>query len=90
MDTKYIIEAQTLKDIADSIRTKEGSLDEIQVDNFAERVNKIEPSTEEYMRISDYSKYPVPLNENDYSKIDISKCQQLINFYKEMEETTNG
>lgn len=86
MITKYLIEEQTLTDIANSIRTMEGSSDTILVEEYASRISKIEPSTEEYMRLSDYIAGKVPINEDDYSVQNVSKCRELINFYKEMEE----
>lgn len=90
MITKYLIEEQTLTDIANSIRTMEGSSDTILVEEYANRIINIEPSTEEYMRISDYLKYPEPINENNYTEKEVAKCQALIDFYTEMEDVTNG
>lgn len=85
MITKYLIEEQTLTDIANSIRTMEGSSDTILVEEYASRISKIEPSTEEYMRISDYLDYPELINENNYTEEEVAKCQALIDFYKGME-----
>lgn len=85
MITKYLIEEQTLTDIANSIRTMEGSSGTILVEEYASRISKIEPSTEEYMRISDYLNYPEPINENNYIEKEVAKCQELIDFYKGME-----
>lgn len=85
MITKYLIEEQTLTDIANSIRTMEGSNTAIPVEEYASRIIKIEPSTEEYMRISDYLNYPEPINENNYIEKEVAKCQAFIDFYKGME-----
>lgn len=86
MNTKWLIEEQTLTDIANSIREKEGSIDAILVEEYANRISHIEPLTEEYMRISDYISNNVPINEYDYSAQNVLECERLINFYKEMEE----
>ena len=90
MITKYLIEEQTLTDIANSIRTMEGSSGTILVEEYASRISKIEPSTEEYMRISDYLNYPEPINENNYIEKEVAKCQAFIDFYTEKEDITNG
>lgn len=85
MLTKYLIEEQTLTNIANSIRTMEGSNDAILVGEYASRINKIEPSTEEYMRLSDLLEYPEPIDENNYIISEVDKCKTLIDFYLEME-----
>lgn len=90
MNTKYLIEEQTLRDIADSLRRQEGSSEEIQVGQFAERVSKIEPSIEEYMRISDYLNYPKTIVEENYDNKSVEKCKDFVDFYNEMEDMTNG
>ena len=90
MITKYLIEEQTLTNIADSIRIMEGSNTAIPVEEYASRISKIEPSTEEYMRISDYLNYPEPINENNYIEKEVAKCQAFIDFYTEKEDVTNG
>ena len=89
-DIKYLIQEQTLKDIADSLRSKGETSDEIKVGQFAERISKIEPSVEEYMRISDYSSYPKAIIEEDYDEKNIKKCKDFIDFYARMEDITNG
>lgn len=86
MDVKYVIEEQTLRNIAESIRHKFGNEDTILVEDYADRINHIEPSTEEYMRISDLLEYPEPIDENNYTNEEVAKCQALIDFYTEMEE----
>lgn len=86
MITKYLIEEQTLIDIANSIREMEGSDAAILVEEYADRISHIEPSTEEYMRISDLSEYPDPVNETNYTEEEVAKCQAFIDFYTEMEE----
>lgn len=90
MITKYLIEEQTLTDIADSIRTMEGSNDTILVEEYASRITSIEPTTEEYMRLSDLLEYPKPIDENNYIEKEVAKCQALIDFYTEKEDVTNG
>lgn len=85
MLTKYLIKEQTLTDIADSIREREGSVDAILVEEYASRISKIEPSTEEYMRLSDLLEYPKPIDENNYIEKEVAKCQALIDLYLEME-----
>ena len=90
MITKYLIEEQTLTDIANSIRTMEGSNDTILVEDYASRITSIEPTTEEYMRLSDFLEYPELINDNNYINEEVAKCQALIDFYTEMEEINNG
>lgn len=90
MNTKYLIEEQTLRDIANSLRIMDGSEDGINVSDYADKICKIEPTVEEYMRISDYLKYPIVPNENDYNEKEIVKCQEFIKFYDETEEIING
>lgn len=90
MITKYLIEEQTLTNIANSIRTMEGSNTAIPVEEYASRISKIEPSTEEYMRLSDYLEYPKPIDENNYTEKEVAKCQALIDFYTEKEDVING
>lgn len=89
MLTKYLIEEQTLRDIADSIREMNGSDDAILVEEYANKIGKIEPTVEEYMRISDYLDYPNTINESNYTTDKVNECKNFINFYTEMEET-NG
>lgn len=86
MNTKWLIEEQTLTDIANSIREREGSSDPILVKEFANKIGKIEPSTEEYMRISDLLNYPEPIDENNYIRSEVDECKTLIDFYSRMEE----
>ena len=90
MITKYMIEEQTLTDIANSIRTMEGSNDTILVKDYASRITSIEPTTEEYMRLSDLLEYPELIDDNNYINEEVAKCQALIDFYTEMEEINNG
>ena len=90
MITKYMIEEQTLTDIANSIRTMEGSNDTILVEDYASRITSIEPTTEEYMRLSDFLEYPELIDDNNYINEEVVKCQALIDFYTEMEEINNG
>ena len=90
MITKYLIEEQTLTDIANSIRTMEGSNDTILVEDYASRITSIEPTTEEYMRLSDFLEYPELINDDNYINEEVAKCQALIDFYTEMEEINNG
>lgn len=90
MITKYMIEEQTLTDIANSIRTMEGSADTILVEDYASRITSIEPTTEEYMRLSDLLEYPKLIDDNNYINEEVAKCQALIDFYTEMEEINNG
>lgn len=85
MVTKYLIKEQTLTNIADSIREREGSVDAILVEEYASRISRIEPSTEEYMRLSDLLEYPKPIDENNYIEKEVAKCQALIDLYLEME-----
>ena len=90
MDTKYLIEEQTLTDIADSIREREGSVDAILVEEYANRISNIEPSTEEYMRLSDLFDYPTTPNEAWYSQEDISKVNDLIKHFESLGGNKNG
>lgn len=86
MNTKYLIEEQTLKDIADSIREMDGSDDAILVEEYASRIGSIEPTTEEYMRITDHLNYPELINEANYTQEEIMRCTELYKFYLEMED----
>lgn len=90
MNTKWLIEEQTLKDIADSIREMEGHNDTVPVEEFADRIGGIEPTVEEYMRISDHLLYPHNFNENDYKPEDVQRCTELLNSYANMEVITDG
>ena len=90
MLTKYLIEEQTLTDIANSIRTMEGSNNTILVEEYASRITSIEPTTEEYMRLSDFLEYPELIDDNNYINEEVAKCQALIDYYTEMEEINNG
>ena len=54
MDKKYVIDESTLTGIANALRIKEDSNETIATVNFAERIEAIEPSIEDYMRVSDY------------------------------------
>lgn len=85
MDTRYVIEGKTLTDIANAIRTQENSSETIPTTEFAKHIEGIEPSIEDYMRISDGMSYPQPLNESNYSKEEVDKCTRLIDFYKGLE-----
>lgn len=59
MNTKYLIEEQTLRSIADSIRNKEGSEDTIAVDEYSKRIHDIEIEPSEYLLLSAYiDNYP--------------------------------
>lgn len=51
MNTKYLIEEQTLTDIADSIREMEGSDDTILVEEYANRIKDIQLMPYEYLAI---------------------------------------
>lgn len=90
MDTKYLIEEQTLTDIADSIREREGSVDAILVEEYANRISKIEPSTEEYMRLSDLLEYPITPDETWYTQEDITKVNNLIKHFESLGGDKNG
>lgn len=90
MNTKYVIEEQTLTNIADSIRTMEGHSDPVPVSEFANRIGGIEPVIEEYMRITDHILYPETINEQNYTEKEIMQCTELYNFYLEMEDIDNG
>ena len=90
MDTKYVIEGQTLTAIADSIREMEGHTDPVPVDEFAKRITGVEPIVVEYMRITDFLDYPEILDPSDYTQEEIARCTELYRFYLEMEDITNG
>lgn len=88
MNTKWLIEEQTLKDIADSIRAMEGSTDVIPVEDYSNRIGGIEPTVEDYMRITDYLDYPAILDESNYTEEEVERCAELYTFYLEMEDIT--
>ena len=86
MLTKYLIEEQTLTDIADSIREKEGSNDTILVNDYADRVRRIDPSSPDYAFIIEYCYYyPKVLDYTALNDTDINLCERLINNYLERE-----
>ena len=86
MDKNYVIDESTLTGIANALRIKEDSNETIATVNFAERIEAIEPSIEDYMRVSDYLEYPKKLNELNYSKEEVERCTELYMFYLGMEE----
>lgn len=90
MITKYMIEEQTLTDIANSIRTMEGSADTILVEDYASRITSIEPTTEEYMRLSDLFAYPTTPNEAWYTQEYITKVNNLIKHFESLGGDKNG
>lgn len=90
MNTAYVIKEESLQDIADAIRYMDETTDEIAVEDYPDRIKQIKPTTEDYMRLSDLSKYPEPINENNYTSDQVAECQALIDFYTEMEDVTNG
>lgn len=87
---QYVIEGQTLNDIADAIREQEQSSEPIQVGDYADRILGIDLTTEEYMRISDLLEYPKATSENDYTQGDINKVDELINHFAQLGDDTNG
>ena len=90
MITKYLIEEQTLTDIANSIRTMEGSNNTILVEEYASRITSIEPTTEEYMRLSDLFAYPTTPDEAWYTQEDITKVNNLIKHFESLGGDKNG
>ena len=90
MLTKYLIEEQTLTDIANSIRTMEGSNNTILVEEYASRITSIEPTTEEYMRLSDLFAYPTTPDEAWYTQEDITKVNNLIKHFESLGGDKNG
>ena len=90
MLTKYLIEEQTLTDIANSIRTMEGSNNTILVEEYASRITSIEPTTEEYMRLSDLFAYPTTPDEAWYTQENITKVNNLIKHFESLGGDKNG
>lgn len=90
MITKYLIEEQTLTDIANSIRTMEGSNNTILVEEYASRITSIEPTTEEYMRLSDLFVYPTTPDEAWYTQENITKVNNLIKHFESLGGDKNG
>ena len=90
MITKYMIEEQTLTDIANSIRTMEGSADTILVEDYASRITSIEPTTEEYMRLSDLFVYPTTPDEAWYVAEEVTKVDNLIRQFESLGGDKNG
>ena len=86
MNTKYLIEEQTLRDIADSIRKKDGSDDTILVEEYADRVSLIDPSILEYAYIMEYGYiYPYHDPPLEFSTTELTICDKLMNDYLERE-----
>ena len=75
MDTKYIIEEQTLASIAESIRHIEGSANPIPVEEFAPRVGAFDLSTVEYMGLMDL----IDGVQIEYSEEEINKVEEYMN-----------
>lgn len=85
MSNQYLIKDTTLTDIANAIRYMDETTEVIQVEKYPERILQLKPTTEDYMRISDYLKYPTKINEDNYEQSEIDKTDSLIKFYLEME-----
>lgn len=90
MNTKYLITDQSLTNIADAIRVMDETTEPITVAEYPDRIKQLKPTTEDYMRISDYMKYPTPINEDDYTVEAIAETESLIQIYTEMEVDNNG
>jgi hypothetical protein len=88
MEKKYVINESTLTRIADAIRVKESSSESIALTDFANKIDAIEPTLEDYMRMMDYIEYPTPLDENNFTEEKIARCAELYAFYLEMEDIT--
>lgn len=86
MENKYVINESTLARIADAIRIQENSGGSISANDFAKRIEAIEPTVEDYMRISDFIPHLKTVNELNYTAAEVNKCEQLYQFYLEMEE----
>lgn len=86
MNTKYLIEEQTLKDIADSIRETENSNDTILVEDFANKVKQMNPNSFDYAFIIEYCYYyPNIIDYTALNNTDMNLCERLINNYLERE-----
>ena len=90
MDKKYLINEDTLNSIAQAIRIKEDSSETIATTDFAKRIEAIEPTVEDYMKITDFLDYPMILDSSNYTQEEITRCTELYNFYSRMEDITNG
>lgn len=90
MDSKYIITGGTLTDIANAIRTQENTNETIPTTEFARHIAAIEPTVEDYMKITDFLDYPISLDSSNYTQEEIARCTELYNFYSRMEDITNG
>lgn len=88
MNKKYLIEEQTLKDIANSIRTLEGKEDSILVEDFATRIINMETVTlEEYMYITEYvCIHPGYIQDVTITPDEQTECQHYLDFYATEEE----
>lgn len=82
MITKYLIEEQTLTDIADSIREMESSDDAILVEDYADRIKGIDLLLYEYllldMQIQNELLY---FSELHYSQSDLIQLNDYVNRY---------
>jgi hypothetical protein len=90
MDKKYLINEDTLNSIAQAIRSKEDSSETIAATDFAKRIEAIEPTVEDYMRISDLIDSSRPIDEKKYTEKEVERCAKLYSFYLEMEGLSNG
>ena len=87
MNTKYLIEEQTLTDIANSIREMEGSDDAILVEEYASKIINIDLATSEYLLLDS-------VVQNEHTNIsnltvnsdDVNELNYFLNIYRnEME-----
>ena len=85
MNEQYVIFGDTLDAIANAIRVQTHKTNLLNPLDFTEAILSIDLTTEEYMRLSDLLEYPEPIDENNYIRSEVAKCQELIDFYKGME-----
>ena len=90
MDEQYVINGSTLDATAEAIREMNRTTEEINPLDFPEEIRNIEPSTEEYMRLSDLMEYPQIPNENDYTETEIAKVDALIAHFENLGGDADG
>lgn len=87
---RFVIDGETLQDIADAIREQDGTTEEINTTDYGDRIRSIDLSTEDYMRLSDLIEYPISVDEDNYTESDINKVDELIEHFATLGDDIDG
>lgn len=86
MNTKYLIEEQTLKNIADSIRLMDNSSDEILTENYPSRILNLETTVQEYLYImNQVEPWNLRRPSSEYTGYDLETTIELYNYLLKIE-----